>query len=80
MYLFINDINKTDNLHRNSLSLSDELQQRVNSASFTLSGYKPDYFDDVKVYEAYPIFSYTIDSITLKKSYWEALGNNLFRV
>lgn len=80
MYLFVNDINRTDTLHRNSISISDELQQRLNSASFVLSGSKPDYFDEVKVYEGFPILSYAIDSIVLKKNYWEAIQNNLFRI
>ncbi len=80
MYVFINDINKTGNLHRNSISISDELQQRVNSASFTLSGYNPSYFDDVKVFEGFPILSATSTSITLKKDYWEAIQNNIYRV
>lgn len=51
MYLFINGVDKTNNLIRNSISLTDELQQRVNAASFTLAGLNPSYFDDVKIYE-----------------------------
>lgn len=80
MYLFINDINKTDNLHRNSISISDELQQRVNSASFTLSGYNPSYFDDVKIYEWFPIIASDSTSVTIKKSYAEAIITNIFRI
>ena len=80
MYLFISDINRTDNLHRNSISISDELQQRVNSASFTLSGFSPNYFDDVKIYEGFPIISSDSTSVTIKKLYEEVIQNNLFRI
>ena len=80
MYLFINGINRTDNITLNSIDLSDELQQRANTASFTLFGYRPSYLDDVKLYEGFPIVSATSTSITLKKDYTKALQNRIFRV
>lgn len=33
----------------------------------------------MKIYEGYPIVSATSTSVTLKKSYWEAIQNNVFR-
>jgi hypothetical protein len=80
MYLFIGNINRTTNLRRNSISIQDELQERVNSASFSVSWFSPSYLDDVKIYEGYPIVSATSTSVTLKKSYWEAIQNNVFRI
>lgn len=80
MYLFVGWVDKTANLINNSISISDELQERVNSADFQVAWYKPNDLDDVKIYEGFPIYSYTSSSITLKKKYAEAILNNIFRV
>lgn len=80
MYLFINGIDKTANLLHNSLDIVDELQERVNTCSFSLAGLNPSYFDDVKVYEGFPILSATSTSLTLNLSYSRCVQNNLFRV
>lgn len=80
MYLFINGVDKTAYLTKNSITISDELQERINACDFTLTGYNPSYLDDVKVYEGFPIVSATATTVTLKKSYDEAIQNNIFRV
>lgn len=80
MYLFINGTNRTSNLIRNSLDISDELQERTNTCSFNLAGINPSYFDDVKVYEGFPIVSATSTSLTLNLPYARCIQNNLFRV
>ncbi len=80
MYLFIGWANRTPNLIDNSISIADELQERTNSANFSVTGFSPSYFDDVKIYEWFPISSSTANTITLNKSYWSAIQNNIFRV
>jgi len=80
MYIFIGWVDKTANLIHNSINISDELQERVNSAEFTLAWFSPSYFDDVKIWEGFPILSATSTSVTLKKDYWKAIQNNIFRV
>lgn len=80
MYIFIGGIDRTANLINNSVQITDELQERVNSASFTLAGVNPEYFDDVKIWEGFPILSRTSTTVVLQKNYYTALQNNIFRV
>lgn len=80
MYLFIWGVDKTANLINNSISITDELQERVNSATFSLAGFSANYFEDIKIYEGFPVVSSTSTSVTLKKSYWSAIQNNVFRI
>ena len=80
MYVFINSSDKTGNVETNSISITDELQERINSADFSLSGFKPNDLDDVKIFEGFPIVSSTINSVSLKKYYWETIQNNIFRI
>jgi len=80
MYLFINGTNRTTNLLHNSLDISDELQERVDTCSFLLVGINPSYYDDVKVFEGFPILSASSTSVTLDFEYSLCLQNNLFRV
>lgn len=80
MYVFINSSDKTSNVENNSISITDELQERVNSADFVMSGYKPNDLDDVKIYEGFPIVNSSINSVSLKKYYWETIQNNIFRI
>lgn len=80
MYIFIGGVDRTANLIQNSISIADELQERVNSADFSIAGYSPSYFGDVKIWEGFPILSATSTTVTLQKSYWTTMQNNLFRV
>lgn len=80
MYLFVAWVDKTSNLIYNSISISNELQQRVDSADFSITGFKPNYFDDIKIFEGFPILSSTANTITLKKDYWQSIQNNIFRI
>lgn len=61
------------------MAIIDELQERVNTAEFSMYGLKPTDLDDVKIFEGFPIYSFTRDSITLQKKYAEAILNNIFR-
>lgn len=45
-----------------------------------MSGYNPSYFDNVEIYEGFPIVSSDSTSLTLKKSYWEGIQNNIYRI
>lgn len=45
-----------------------------------MADYSPSYFDDVKIYEGYPILSATATSVTIKRPYAHTLQNNIFRV
>lgn len=80
MYLFINNVDKTENLINNTIRINSELQERIDSASFSIAWINPSYYDDVKIYEWFPIVSSTVNSVTLKKDYFVAWQNNLFRV
>lgn len=79
MYTYIGGTNRTDKIIKDSVVITDELQERVNSAEFRMYGLKPTELDDVKIFEAFPIYSFTRDSITLDKKYAQAILNNLFR-
>lgn len=52
----------------------------MNTCSFRLAGLNPSSFDDIKVYEGFPIVSATSTSLTLKLTYSRCVQNNLFRV
>jgi len=80
MYIFIDWINKTSSVINNSITIVDELQERINSATLTVAWFNPSYFDDIKLYDWYPIISATSTTITLKKDYNTAIQNNIFRV
>jgi len=80
MYIFIDWIDKTSSVINNSIAIKDELQERINSATLTVAWFNPSYFDDIKLYEWFPIISATSTTITLKKSYNIAIQNNLFRI
>ena len=80
MYVFIDDINRTANVERNTITITDELQERINSCDFVCSGFVPTYLQEVKVYSGFAVLSGTINSVTLDKSYNTAIQNNLFRV
>ncbi len=80
MYVFINDIDKTSSVINNSITLIDELQERINSATLRVAWFNPSYFDDIKLYEWFPIISATSTTITLKKDYNVAIQNNIFIV
>ncbi len=45
-----------------------------------MAGFSPAYFDDVKIWEGFPILAATSTTVTLKKAYATALQNNLFRI
>lgn len=80
MYIFINDIDRTGNVLLNSISIDDQLQERINQASMDITWFSPSSFDDLIIYEGFPVISSTSSSITIKKDYYVALQNNIFRV
>ncbi len=80
MYVFINDINRTSQVINNSITILDELQERINSAILEVAWFNPSYFEEIKLYEWFPIISATSTSITLNKSYNIAIQNNIFRI
>ena len=62
------------------MDISDELQERTNTCAFNLAGLKPSYFDDVKVYEGFPLLGATSTSLTLNLPYSRCIQNNIYRV
>jgi len=77
MNLFIAGTYRTSNLIRNAISITDQLQEKANTLSFTLSGNKPSDYDEVKVYEAFNILSKDGTTITIDYLYSlnEVTGN-----
>jgi len=80
MYTFINSIDRTSDVIRNSIKITDELQERINRATFKLFGDEPTEGQDIKIYDGYKILSSTVNSVTLDKKYNTAIQNDLFRV
>lgn len=80
MYVFIWWTDKTENIIQNSIIISNELQERIDSASFRLVWFSCNYFDDIKIWEAFPILSSTSNSVTIKKKYTDIQQNNIYRV
>jgi len=80
MYVFINGTDRTSNIIRDSISIYDELQERINSCIFRCSGFTPESYQEIIVYTGFPIVSSTANSVTLEKSYCDSLANNIFRV
>ncbi len=80
MYVFIDWVDKTSSVIKNSIFIREELQERINSVTLTVAWFNPSYFDDIKIYEWFKIVSATSTTITLKKDYNIAIQNNIFRV
>ncbi len=80
MYIFINEVDQTSNIIDKSISIRDELQERINSCTFRCFGFVPEDYQSVDAYSAYEVVSATADSATLDKDYNEQLQNNLYRV
>lgn len=80
MNIFIGGTDRTSNLIRNAISITDQLQEKANTLSFSLTGNKPSDYDEVKVYEAFNILAKDGTTITLDYSYLinDSAGN--FRV
>lgn len=62
------------------MDISDELQERTNTCSFSLAGINPSYYDDIKVYEGFPILSSSSSSVTLNLAYSRCIQNNIYRI
>lgn len=82
MYLFIAGTDRTSDLietsSQSTLSISDELQEKVNQTRFELKGSKPDSYAEVKMFSGYPIRSSTSNSVTLDATY-DKNNEGLFR-
>lgn len=79
MYTFIAGTNRSGDITRNSVKINDQLQERVNSAKFVLTGALPTSGEEVKIYDGYAIRSSTANSVTLEVLHAVATQNNLFR-
>lgn len=79
MYVFIDGVDKTSNVIKNSIKISDELQERINKLQFDVAGFNPVQFKVVEAYDGFPILNSTANSVTLDKDYFVAIQNNLFR-
>ena len=80
MYIIINNIDRTSQVINNSIIIRDELQERINSANLTVAWFNPSFFEEIKIYEWFPILSATATTITLDKNFNIAIQNNIFRV
>lgn len=70
MHIFIDGTDRTSNLIRNSIEITENLQERSNLAKFKMSGgAKPSYFQEVKIYEAFEILAKDGTTITLDYEY-----------
>ena len=77
MYLFIAGINKSAYLVRNSVVITDELQERTNKSYLDLT-YKPSEMQDVRLFDGFPILSSGANYVVLNATYGRNY-NSLFR-
>lgn len=81
MYVFIAGTDRTANIIRNSIRIDDEMQERINSASFIFQGGTvPTQGQEVRMYEGFLITAATVNSVTLEKDFEEGQANGLFRI
>lgn len=75
LYVFIGGTDRTGDIDWDSLNIDDELQERVNTASFKLhSGNRPDDYDEVLIYDGTEIVTVGADYVTVKDLYtWKSL-------
>ena len=56
MQTIIGGVDRTSDIIRNSIVIGDELQERINSASFKVgNGDRPEDFQEIKIYESFEI-------------------------
>lgn len=80
MFVFIDGVDRTKNVKRNTITIFDELQERMNTCRFVSFGFIPEELKEVKIYSGFFIESATVNTIILQKEYDEAVQNNIFRV
>ena len=81
MKIYIDSIDRTSDVMRNSMVVNDEMQERVNTASFKMqTSTEPTQYQDIKIYDAYEITA--VDGTTITLDYLSNTNNStgMFRV
>lgn len=79
MYVFIAGVDRSEPIRFDSLTISDELQQRVNQLDFELlTGPLPADFSEVRAFVGFPVLSATSTTVTLDAP-WSKQCQGLFR-
>ena len=77
MLCYINSTDRTSDIIRNTIAITDDIREKPNGCKFRMKGVKPGYYQDVKIYAGFKILSATANSVTLDAEY-RLNENNLF--
>jgi hypothetical protein len=77
MFLYISNTDRSDDIIRNTIAITDDIREKPNSCKFKMKGTKPSYYQNVKAFAGFKILSAGADSVTLDAEY-RLNENNLF--